>query len=804
MSVAYSSIERRSESGRRLSGPPNLALWLGWLLVPLGVSLMLAGPITLLGPGFLLVLVGWLARGRGKQGWLAQHSPLDAGWLALLVGSLIGYVASPNPAAALGRLGAIIAALTLFFWLQSQVRSPRGLRLASWGLVAACGLGGLLILALIRGQLPNNVLTRLLAPLLGLFAAFPGVSGDVLEVNSRFPVHQYGLAYLLLVSVPFLAAEAAFASGWARRMLAAGGALALATFLAATEARGALLALAIAVAFVASVRSRWFWGLLPLAAAAVYLLLARGIISRSIEVSWLETRLSIWTRSLNLLSDYPFSGVGLGMQTFAEVFAWNFGLPNPYLVVHSHNIFIQAYAEQGLLGLVGLTLALGAGLLFGWKSVKTAPGESRPAAAGVLGALTASLLYGLTDQVPTTNDGLAILAVLCALAVAGARLVPTVGAAPPHPSARARRRRPYRSAALFALCAAALLVAVVPRWASGLALNFGAVQLAKVALNSGLESDRKVLTLGRAERALEAAASWNPRNVAAFRDLARVRLLRHDVPGALAALDRALAAGPLNDYERMQLGRVYLELGFWQQAFDLWQAAGQDALLRQAADDLAARNDFKGAAAAHAALVELNPEQPENYSNLAKAILAGPVPSVDEAMLWFERAAELNPQARRSLSRQLVLQGEDYRINERRGGGRFDLAVFWFSLASRVDPTYDRPEVELGAVHYYAGRYGEAAGHFQAAIERDPQNSSSWHQLGQAEDAAGHLPQALAAFEQAVRLGPSRASLRASLGHIYLRTGRCDAARYELNEALRLEPANGLARADLARLDECR
>jgi tetratricopeptide (TPR) repeat protein len=337
-----------------------------------------------------------------------------------------------------------------------------------------------------------------------------------------------------------------------------------------------------------------------------------------------------------------------------------------------------------------------------------------------------------------------------------------------------------------------------------LALNLGAVQLAEVALNPGLESDRKTVALGRAERALEAAAGWNPRNVAAYRGLARVKLLRHDVPGAVAALNQALAAGPLNDYERVQLGRLYLELGFWQQALDLWQAAGQDALLRQAADDLAARNDFKGAAAAHAALVELNPDEPENYSNLAKAVLAGPAPSVDEAMHWFERAAELNPTARRSLSRQLVLQGEDYRVNERRGGGRFELAVFWFTLASRVDPTYDRPEVELGAVHYYAGRYREAADHFRAAIERDPQNSSSWHQLGQAEEAAGDLPQALAAFEQAVRLGPSRSSLRASLGHIYLRSGRCDAARHELNEALRLEPGNGLAHADLARLDECR
>ena len=289
----------------------------------------------------------------------------------------------------------------------------------------------------------------------------------------------------------------------------------------------------------------------------------------------------------------------------------------------------------------------------------------------------------------------------------------------------------------------------------------------------------------------------------AYRELARVRLLRHDVPGALAALGGASAVGALNDYERTQLGRLYLEMGFWQQAFDLWQAAGQSGLLRQAADDLAARGDFKGASAAHGALVELNPDVPENYSNLAKAVLAGPTPDVNEAMRWFDRAAELKPEARRSLARQLVLQGEDYRTNERRGGGRPELAAFWFGLASQVDPSYDRPEVELGAVLYYASRYAEAAEHFRTALARDPQNGSTWHQLGQAEEAAGRVPEAAAAFEQGVRVAPSRAGLHASLGRMYLRLGRCEAADRELGAALRLEPDNAVAQAEQARLGDC-
>jgi tetratricopeptide (TPR) repeat protein len=212
---------------------------------------------------------------------------------------------------------------------------------------------------------------------------------------------------------------------------------------------------------------------------------------------------------------------------------------------------------------------------------------------------------------------------------------------------------------------------------------------------------------------------------------------------------------------------------------------------------------------------------PEHYSNLAKAILAGPAPSVDEAMRWFEQAAELNPEARRSLATQLVLEGEKYRINEGRGGGRFDLVVFWFGLASRIDPTYDKPLVELGSSYYRTAltlaaagqaaeaqaRLDEAARIFRAALTLDSENSSSWHQLGEAEEAAGRLPEAVAAFEQAVRVAPRRSGLRVSLGRVYAHGGRCGEARRELDEALRLPDENGShgrAQVELARSGDCR
>jgi tetratricopeptide (TPR) repeat protein len=664
--------------------------------------------------------------------------------------------------------------------------------------------------------LPDNSISRALRPLLSLFAVFPGISGDVLVVNSRFPVHQYGLAYLLLVAGPFLTAWAVLGGGRVQRGIAFVGLVGLAVLLAATEARGALLALAVAIALVASLRNRWFWGLLPLGGLGLYLLLARGIISRSIEADWLAERLSIWTRSLHLLGDYPLTGAGLGLPSFAEVFAWSYQLPNPYLVVHSHNIFIQAYAEQGLLGLIGLLLLLVGALLLGWQTLGRAAASTRPALAGVVGALSGSLLYGLTDQVPTTNYGLVLLGAIGGLAAAGQPIGEPAasGGLADHLSAR-RPRNEARLVAgrrvvplLVVTAVTLLLIGVAPRWISGLALNAGSALLTQAALDRSLTNDQRRAKLQQAEAVLGTAVDWNSRNGAAFRQLARARLLRHDVPGAQAALGAAIATANLNDHERTQLGRLALEMGSWQQAFDLWQAAGQSGLLSKAADELTAKSDFKGAVAAQAALVEISPDHPEHLSNLAKAILAdGGAVNVDQALGWFDRAAELKPEARRSLARQLVLQAEDCRTNERRNGGRFEVCLFWFGLASRVDPSYDKPEVELGSVYFYRNRFSEAADHFRLAIEREPTNPSTWHQLGQAEEGAGRLAAAVAAFEQAVRLAPRRAGLHASLGRVYRQLGRCDEAQRELNTALSL-PVEGdsadRARAELAQLGICR
>jgi Flp pilus assembly protein TadD len=197
----------------------------------------------------------------------------------------------------------------------------------------------------------------------------------------------------------------------------------------------------------------------------------------------------------------------------------------------------------------------------------------------------------------------------------------------------------------------------------------------------------------------------------------------------------------------------------------------------------------------------MNPDEAEYISNFAKVVLEGGGDD-HEAARALIAAVQRKPEAARNLSRQLVLSGEPFRANEKRGGGNFPAARFWFSLASQVDPTYDRPEVELGSIHYYRGLYPEAAAHFHEALRRDPENPSTLSQLGETYLKLGRIAEGVDFFERSLALRPERAELHLNLARAYLVAGRREDAQRELWIAV--ERAQAGSEVDVAARDELR
>ncbi len=788
---------------------------------PAAIAVLFAypNPLVPVALGALTLSLGArLARGQR----LASATPLDAGFSLFLLGALLGLGVAENLEAALLRFTGMLAATALFYLSLDWLRSERALRRGALLLLASVVVASLVVLSLLRGQLPDSTVARLIGPALRVFGGFAGVSGDTLDVNARFAVHQYGLAHLLLIGLAF--ATSALALGTGRR-LRVGGLLSLALLtplLLATQARGAVVALAVAASVVAGLRTRWAWAILPLAGAAFYGLLARGTISRSIEAEWLSQRLSYWSRTLGLLGDFPLSGSGLGIRTFAEVFAWYHGLPDPYAVSHTHNIFLQAYAEQGLFGLVGLFAIFVAGVGLGLGCVRRCVGSTRWIIGGATGGVLASAVYGLTDQVPSTNLSLGLVFGLLALVVGGSKSTPPAAAGtdlnPQPPSLKGRGERlnkrplPFREGGqgvrsllagvggvgvFLALVLVLGAVALAPRWVSGALLNIGSADLVAAALDRSRDVEARRARLARAEWELAQAARWNPTNVAAFRNLGWARLLQHEVVEAHAAIEAAYRPD-LTAFERAQLARLARESGLTELAVTLLREGGDEAGLRELAGQLWTARRWHDAAVTYAALTELNPDEAEYVSNTAIAVLNGGG-DVQEAMGLLRQAVVRNPGAARNLARQLVLRGEPCRNDERRGGGRFDCAAFWFGLASRVDPSYDRPEVELGSILYYRGLYEEAASHFAEAARRDPRNPSTYNQLGDTYLKLARPDEAVRFYEQGVQARPERPELHVNLARAYLLVGRRDDALREYRAAVELAPGNRSIRDELER-----
>lgn len=805
---------RSAPSQQTLASPHARALLLG--LACAGLLLAPPHPLTWTALVLGVPLAAWAV----VCGEARLSGPVAAGLTLFAVGLGLGATAAGLTEPAVARLSGYVGTIVLLATLGSIARTPVRLQIVTAGVVGCVFVGELIVLALLRGGLPSSPFTRLLQPVTRFFAAFPGVSGDTLEVNALFSVHHYGLAHLALVAAPFGVALALgkTSTGW--RVAGLLWALAQVVLLLATQSRGAVLALAVVVALIGSVRTRWAWAVVPVGAAVLGALIARGTLSRQIEADWLSLRLSIWGRTMSMLGDFPITGIGLGARTYAETFAWYFELPNPYEVSHTHNIVLQAYAEQGLLGALGLVGIMAGGGVLAVRAIRASASPSWVAAAGAGGAFLGSALYGLTDQVVSSNLSLALVFALLAIASAavhparaadGAQALPRLVQGHGDPDRSDTTYRQHRDRVMAAPSRGAILVAGIglaavllglslgTRWASGLALNAGTLDLAHAVASPGLTGEPRRLLLERAESWLQQAVALNTRNVAAWRNLGWARMNRNDIPGAHNALDQAAAAPGLTEFERYELGRLYYQLGFTDQAIEQWREAGDRARLQEVAAALTGRGRWRETVAAHAALLSLEPDNSDHMANLAVAVLNSGG-DVNEALAWLATATERNPESARSLARQLVLRGEPYRVNERRGGGDAQKAIFWFSLASRVDPTYDRPEVELGAVLLYRDRLTEAEEHFRAALARDDTDSSTWNWVAQVLERQDRLMESIGFYREAARRGPDRGVLHANLARALARAGFTEEARLEYREAVRLDPSDQRSREELGAL----
>ena len=386
----------------------------GFLLLPLLIAPLLFFPrIEWIWIAFcvpLLWIVDLVRRGRALD-----RTPLNVCLAPLLLMALVSVYATFDVEFSLPKLAGLLLGVFVYFGLVRFVgNSDSRLHLA---VLAFCAGGIALVPVCLLGT-KWKLKLPLLADVAGLFPVrLTGLPG----AEEGFNANPVGGSVILFLPLLFLLVRRSFKSkppwlsnrGRGLEVFFAVGLLLLSALLLLSQSRGAWMALALScwiVAVIAVPRLGWVSLLvivILLASLAFWspthlnFLIYGAIGSDPGEIGF-TGRLELWSRALNGIQDFPFSG--MGMNTFRKVVPVLYPLFNfshSADVASAHNQFLQVGVDLGIPGAVAyvaLWTSLLRLLLLVWR--RSPDPDCRLIAAGLGWGLIAQFLYQMTDAIP--------------------------------------------------------------------------------------------------------------------------------------------------------------------------------------------------------------------------------------------------------------------------------------------------------------------------------------------------------------------------------------------------------------------
>jgi len=245
--------------------------------------------------------------------------------------------------------------LTLFLLVVLIVSSVR--RYEQLQLLVALAVGGLTIAA-VYGCYQGIVGVPVVANQQDMIvnAGMPGRIYSFFDNPNNF-------AELLVMLMPLSAALCLNARTWRGRLAAAGSFVVCLISLALTLSRSGFLGLVFAAVVFLAFEN---WRLIPaflLLGLCCLPLLPQTVYNRIMTIGNTQDtstsyRFAIYDASAKLMKDYWFQGVGLGSDVLKEAFE---GYPRMFdgnYPIHTHNNYLQVWAEMGLFGLISFLGAL--------------------------------------------------------------------------------------------------------------------------------------------------------------------------------------------------------------------------------------------------------------------------------------------------------------------------------------------------------------------------------------------------------------------------------------------------------------
>ena len=416
-----------------------------------GLVLLAATPILLFPERFILLtflflilLAGlWIAPFLFVRSPLIPPTPLNAALLVFCLAVFVAILVTADPDLTLPKATGIILGLGVWRFLVLAVRQ----RSQVWWAIAGYLFFGLgfITFGLLNADWAAKAASRV--PVLGMLLSQSGAATSFAPGSSGIHLNQ--VAGTITLVLPLLAALLieSISSGQSQRRVIR-WAIGLATIfcgvaLLLTQSRsgwvgvlGGLLVLLV------------LWGLtmkpsknrrlVRIGAGlfiALFLLLLIGLGPQRIQRLWLappqETavgslstlnfRQDLWPWAVQAISDFPFTGIGLG--AFREAARRLYPLPlSPDIdFAHAHNVFLQVALDVGLPGLIAYVAILLVCVAVAWQLAKSEQ-SLRAISAGLLASLAAFHVYGLADTLALGSKSAVLLWAIFGLLAAMIRL----------------------------------------------------------------------------------------------------------------------------------------------------------------------------------------------------------------------------------------------------------------------------------------------------------------------------------------------------------------------------------------------
>jgi hypothetical protein len=308
------------------------------------------------------------------------------------------------------------------------------------------------------------------------------------------------------------------------------------------------------------------------------------------------SRGELFGRSLYLVTDFPFTGGGLG--AFPALYSqYILNIPYYYLP-NSHNLFLDVFIEQGVFGGVAFFALY---LLSIWNVARTVmlANSSGTGLFGwvVLATLVIAFVHGMVDNYLYFGNGTLLSLVLAGIAVSFFRSESR--------TITEKKRIPVTQVFYLAagITVASLFFLNLDRVRSAWYANLGAVQMAQVELRDFPAKEWVGLAIAPkldfAEETLHSSFEADPAHRTANHRLGLIALLRRDFSSAAGYLERAHAHSPNHRGITKALGYCYVWLGKLDHAQPLlnslpeakdeldvyvwwWQVQGRDDISHQA------------------------------------------------------------------------------------------------------------------------------------------------------------------------------------------------------------------------------